>query len=153
MVEYRQVRLADNQTVIESFLREQWAETGDKGLSCKPHWAMYLDTEKAGRAFLLVAYSSAEGGRPIGYAAAFIHPHVNSIDNLVGSIPTYYVEVRPGRAAILRSLLSATLDELRKRGAMQANIKTEYAHSADRLLRKMGFCPVEIGYKLPLTRE
>lgn len=150
MIEYRQVRLADNQTVIESFLQEQWAETGDKDLLCKPNWAMYHALEASNSLVLIVAYND---DRPIGYLAAFVHPHINSIDHLVASIPTYYVEPRQGRAMILKTIIRRAMVSLWERGVVHINVDTEWSHSAGKLLIKLGFRPTKIGYKLRLTKE
>lgn len=148
MITYRQVKLAETQTVIESFLVEQWAHTGDKNLKCEPNWAIYHALESAGSLLLLLAYDDA---RPIGYLAAMVHPHVNSVSNKVASIPTYYVEERPGRSLVMRTLIQYALQALRSKGIVQATIDTDFEHSAGRLLGKLGFRPVKIGYKMDLT--
>lgn len=150
MITYRQVKLADTQAIVESFLRDQWAETGESELFCKPNWGMYHALEKIDRLVLLIAY---DDGLPIGYIAAFLHPHVNSIDNLVATVPTYYVAARRSRGLILRTLFERTTAIVRSRGVIAVNIKTSWDHPCSRLLKKMGFRPVEIGYKLKVAAE
>lgn len=150
MITYRQVKLADTQHIVESFLRDQWVETGEPELFCKPNWGMYHALEKIDRLVLLIAYDDE---LPIGYVAEFVHPHINAIDNLVATIPTYYVVVRPSRALILRTLFELAILAAHFHGAVTVNIKTSWDHPCGRLLEKMGFRPVEIGYKLKVAAE
>lgn len=155
MITYRQVKLADTQAIVESFLRDQWAETGEPELFCKPNWGMYHALEKLDRLLLLIAYDDSLllQSVPIGYIAGFLHPHVNAIDNLVATIPTYYVMERTARALILRTLFEQMISVAQSRGAVTVNIKTSWDHPCGRLLEKMGFRPVEIGYKLKMVAE
>lgn len=145
MITYRQVKLADTQTVIESFLVEQWAHTGDKNLKCEPNWAMYRALEAAGSLLLLLAYDDA---RPIGYLAAMVHPHVNSVSSKVASIPTYYVEERSGRALVMKGLFKQAITLLKQRDVVRIMSNTNIHHSAHRLLKKLGFIPSDIVYKM-----
>lgn len=147
MITFKQVKLADTQHVVESFLTEHWEFNGDADLKCKPDWNTYHSLEKLNRLLLIFAMDDE---RPIGYLAAFIHPHMNSIDNLVASVPTYFVEERPGRAFIMRSLLEAAITALKARSVVHINVDTHWEHSAGKLLQKLGFRPSKIGYKLRL---
>lgn len=147
MITYRQVKLADTQSTIESFLQCQWPHTGDNHLACKPNWPVYYALEKNDSLILLLAY---DGDEPIGYLAAFVHPHLNSVDNFVASIPTYYVVERPARSLVLRRLFERTITLLKERKVVLIMADTVWTNSAGRLLSGMGFHEAKIGYKLLL---
>jgi hypothetical protein len=145
MIEYRRERLEKVQAEIETLLPRQWEETGDEGLDCAPNWIMYQSIENLGGLVLIMA---REDKRAIGYLAAFIHPHVNSMNSKVATISTYYVEERPMRANIMRHMIASALMLLGELGLRRITIETEYEHSAGRLLSLMGFHPSKVGYVL-----
>ena len=150
MIVYSEEGLSLCRADIESLLPAQWAETGDAGIDCLPNWAMYEALEKAGALILLMA---RHDGRAIGYLTGTVYPHPNSTNRLVASIPTYFVEDRPGRPLLLRSLISHGINLALKRGAWKVSVKTEYNNSAGRLLEAMGMVPGSVEYVMTTTRE
>lgn len=127
-------------------LPSHWAESGDAGLPCEPNWDIYKVMANNGNVMLLMARD--DDGAAVGYAVALLHPHMNSRRALVGTVATWYVRDGDNRAIIARRLLSKTRDWLIDKGAKQVTIETEYAHSAGRLLERMGFMPVKMGYRM-----
>lgn len=132
---------------LQELLLAQWPETGDQNLTCAPNWGFYRALEKSGNVVLLMA---REGSRAVGYAVALVYPNPNATQSMVGSVPTWFMEMRPGRAIFVRSLLKAAITWLSAKTAKKIIVETEYGHSAGRLLEAMGFTPEKIGYKLVL---
>lgn len=140
-------KLASALPDIETLLPEQWQHTGEQSLPCDPNWPIYLSLEAREAGCLFMA---REDKRAIGYAACFLHPHMNSRQVLVGTISTYFVEDRSMRALIMRDLLLNARDWLIGRGARLVYVETEYGHSAGGILERMGFVRNKIGYKMPV---
>lgn len=145
MITYAQEKLASAIADVCSLLPAQHAHTGDPDLPPDPQWGVYSQLEQIGRGALFVA---RDQGRAIGYAAAFLAPALNSRNVLVGQVPTYFVEEGAWRGVIMVSLLRAAADWLLKNGAQKVDIDTQYQHSAGKVLERMGFIPVKVGYRL-----
>lgn len=145
MITYAQERLAAALNDVCALLPAQHAHTGDAELPVDPQWNVYSALEQVGRGILFMA---RDQGRAVGYAAAFLYPHLNSQHVLVGQVPTYFVEEGPWRGVIMVSLLRAVTDWLLQNGAQKVDIDTEYQHSAGKVLERMGFIPVKVGYRL-----
>lgn len=148
MISYSEEPLLQCRMDIEGLLPTQWQETGDSLIECKPDWAMYEAMEVVGALILMMA---RDGGRAIGYLAGSIYRHPNSTGHRIASIPTYFVEQRPGRSLILRSMLGHGVNLAMKKGAWKVHVKTEYNHSAGRILEAMGMAPTAVEYVM--TRE
>lgn len=148
MITYAEEHLSHCRPDIEGLLPVQWEETGDFFIECRPRWDIYEALENVGALLLLMA---REDGRPIGYLTGSVYRHPNSTDHLMASIPTYFVESRPNRALALRSLVSHGVDLALRRGAIKVLVKTEYNHSAGRILEAMGMKPTAVEYVM--TRE
>lgn len=148
MISYSEESLLRCRPDIESLIPAQWEETGDAFIECKPDWAMYEAMEQVGALILMMV---RDEGRPIGYLTGSVYRHPNSTGHRVASIPTYFVEHRPGRSLILRSMLSHGINLAMKKGAWKVNVKTEYNHSAGRILEAMGLAPSAVEYVM--TRE
>lgn len=149
MVEFAIEALGRAQPDIESLLPSQWAHTGDSDLPCQPNWPLYR--QFAQREALMVVMARQEGCA-VGYLAAFIYPHVNSMTSLVAVIPTYFVEDRPSRALVLSRMVDYTLQRLAERGVYKVDIETSAQFSAGRLWEAKGFQIAKIGYSLKLKR-
>lgn len=135
-------KLSDALPELKQVIPIQHGETGDSDLPCDPMWNTYVELERAGCTLLTMR----ENGRLIGFAACMIHRHINSKDTLVGSIPTFWVEQRPNRALLLRSILQRGANLLWRKGAQQVTFETEIMHSCGRLLEMMGARVGKIGY-------
>lgn len=149
MLRFAQEKLAAVLPALRELLPAQWEETGDAALPCEPNWPFYASMEHSGNGLLITARDADND--LVGYSTAILHLHLNSLGIMVGTVATYYVVPGPNRALWLRSLIAETCDMLIQRGAKQINLKTEYRHSAGRLFERMGFEPVEIGYKMSLV--
>lgn len=147
---YAQEKLSEVLPDLQRLVKEQWAETGDPSLPCNPNWALYQALERANHACLIVC---RRDGNAVGYVTTLLHPHMNSQQTMVGTISTYYAPQNWLRAVILRGLLRTATEWLVARGAKQVFAETEYQHSAGKLLERLGFTPVKIGYKLSMTGE
>lgn len=145
MITYAQERLAVALSDVCAMLPAQHAHTGDPDLPPDPQWHIYSALEQVGRAALFVA---RDNDRAVGYAAAFVAPALNSKHVLVGQIPTWFVEEGAWRGVIAVSLLRTAVNWLLENGARKVDIDTEYGHSAGKLLERMGFIPVKVGYRL-----
>ena len=130
---------------LREVLPVQYAETGDPDLPCNPIWLAYEKLEELG---VLTIVTMRDDGRLAGYATCMFHPHPNSGTVKVGTVPTFWVEPRPNRAFLLRSLLQGAVDTLWSKGAAQVSIETEPAHSCGRLLQAMGAEVGKISYCL-----
>jgi hypothetical protein len=130
---------------IASMLPAQWSETGDDFANVRPNWQLYEKLEKARK---LIVVMAREDGRPIGYLTGVVYPHPNQTEEIIGSIPTYFIERRSGRALMLRSLIAKGIDVALKRGAWKVLVKTEYNHSAGRILEAMGMVPTAVEYAM-----
>lgn len=150
MVTYAQECLAQAMPDLQSMLPAQWDHTGDSEIPCDPHWAVYTALDDKG---VFSLFMVRDEGRPCGYAMALLHPHLNSKLTLVGTISTYFVEERPVRGLILRRLIHIAREWLLEKGAKQVFVETEYQHSAGRVLERMGFTPVKIGYKMTVLGD
>jgi hypothetical protein len=151
-ISFSDVFLHECRADIEALLSEQWAETGDSEIECKPDWALYSKLTKE-MALLVVARD--EEATAIGYCVGIIHKHFNSIDRKVATISTFFVKNRPqlahpglDRALNLRAMLEFAVKVAFKRGVWKVNVKTEYNHSCGRLLEAMGFVPKAVEYVL-----
>lgn len=149
MITYTEEPLSHCQADIESLLPEQWAETGDSEIECAPNWPMYYALEQKGVMLLLMARDDTRW--PVGFLYGVITKHPNSVDHLAAVIATYFIRSRPGRALYIRSLLSHGVNLAFEKGAWKVTVKTEYNHSAGRILEAMGFAPKSIEYVV--TRE
>jgi hypothetical protein len=150
MITYRQERLTNCKPDVEILLPEQWAETGDIGIDCEPVWSVYHALDKVDALVLVMA---REEGRPIGYLTGSVYRHPNSSHHMVGSLPTWFVERRPARALIARRLLQAGIDACFQKGAHKVTIKTDFEHSAGRLIEAMGGQPKAIEYVMLAERR
>ena len=149
MIEFAVEPLTCAQPDIESLLPAQWAHTGDRDIDCKPNWMLYRQFDERQALLLVVARHE---GVPIGYLAAFIYPHPNSVHNSVALIPTYYVEDRPTRALILARMTDYALERLAARGVFKVDIETNAEFSAGRLWELKGFKLKKFGYSLQLKK-
>lgn len=149
MIEFAIEALGHAQPDIESLLPAQWAHTGDSDLTCRPNWLLYH--QFASREALMVVMARQEGCA-VGYLAAFIYPHVNSVTSLVASIPTYFVENRPTRALVMSRMVDYALQRLAERGVYKVDIETSAEFSAGRLWELKGFKMAKIGYSMQLKR-
>ena len=145
MITCTRERLASSIADVCSLLPAQHAHTGDATLPVDPMWRVYESLERIGRGALFMA---RDDNRAVGYAAAFLHPHLNSQRVMVGTVPTYFVEESPNRGVILVALLRNAIEWLQAGGAQNIDIDTEYRHSAGEVLERMGFIPVKVGYRL-----
>ena len=150
MIAYRESSFLEARPIVEAFLPAQWAHTGDSRIAPKVNWPFYQVLAQKGCLVILVA---EDEGRAAGYLTALIHPHLNAIDTLVGTISTYYVEPRPDRAIVLKSMFGQAIEALKLRNVAVIKIDTEYENSCGRLLELLGFEPERIGYKLWITQE
>ena len=132
---------------VAGMLARQWLHTGDREIESNPNWALYQQIEIRGGLLLVMA---RQDDRPVGFAFATIHPHVNAVHELVASIPTYFVEEGPIRALILSRMLNFLLDKLAARGVFRVDAETDAEHSAGRLWELKGFKLAKMGYSLKL---
>ena len=137
--------LAQARDAIETMMVAQWVETGDSLLPLNPNWALYEQLDQFGKLLLLVV---REDGRAMGYAAGFLHPHVNSRGTTVATIPTWYVERASGRVFIEKALLQEMTSRLFESGAQRVSVETNADHSAARLFEAMGFRPSKVSYSM-----
>ena len=149
MIEFAVEALSLARQDIESMLPGQWEHTGDKGIECQPNWHLY--SQFAERDALMVVLAR-EFDHAVGYLAAFVYPHPNSLSKLVASIPTYYVVDRPTRALILSRMVSFAVQRLAERGVYKVGIETNAQHSAGRMWEMMGFEIDKIGYTMRLGK-
>lgn len=149
MIEFAVEALTCAQPDIESLLPAQWAHTGDSDLACRPNWFLYH--QFAQREALMVVMARQDGCA-VGYLAAFIYPHVNSVTSLVANIPTYFVEDRPTRALVMSRMIDYALQRLVEREVYKVDIETSAEFSAGRLWELKGFKIAKIGYSLRLKR-
>jgi hypothetical protein len=148
---YRRVKYEEARGVIDALLPAHHAEFGDADLPLAMNWDFYCALEKLGHMFWVVA---SEDERPIGYAFAFVHPHPSSIGSLVGTVAIFFVEERPGRALLVRSLLGHTIWLLKSYPIRRVYVRTDYERSVGRLLEPIGFEPIDVGYGMVVeTRE
>ena len=145
MIVYTEESLNGCRLDISSMLPSQWGETGDEFAEARPNWRLYENLEKTKT---LIVVMAREDGRPIGYLTGVVYPHPNQTGEIIGSIPTYFIERRPGRALMLRSLIAKGIDVALKRGAWKVLVKTEYNHSAGRILEAMGMVPTAVEYAM-----
>lgn len=134
---------------IESLLPAQWAHTGDKDLECSPNWELYSQFARRGALMVVMARDLDEA---VGYLAAFIYPHPNSITSRIAEIPTYFIRDRPMRALIMSRMVDFAVEKLAEKGVYKVNIETNAVHSAGRLWELKGFKVSKIGYSLQLAR-
>lgn len=150
MIEFGIEALGQARPDIESLLPAQWEHTGDNDLACRPNWVLYQ--QFAIREALMVVMARQDGCA-VGYLAAFIYPHVNSVTTLVANIPTYFVEDRPTRALVMSRMVDYALQRLAERGVYKVDIDTSAEFSAGRLWELKGFKVAKIGYSLKLKRR
>ena len=131
----------------DRLLARQWQETGDRDLIEKPNWALYEQLDQAGCLLLVTA---RQDGRAVGFMLGTIYRHVNVMQELVCSIPTYFVEEGPVRALVLSRMIDFALEHLAARGVYRVDSETTLEHPAGRLWEIKGFKPVKIGYSLKL---
>jgi hypothetical protein len=134
---------------IESLVPAQWQHTGEPDIPCQPNWNLYR--QFADRNALMVTMAR-DLDEPVGYLAAFIYPHPNSIGTLIASIPTYFVRAGPTRALILSRMIDFTLQRLAERGVYRVDIDTNADFSAGRLWELKGFKLRKLGYSLELKK-
>ena len=146
-IEFAVEKMADVFVELREMIAVQYVETGDKGVECKPNWALYEALEQTGNGVLIMA---REGGRAIGYAVVLAYRNPNSADTVVGSISTWFVEPRFSRVLLERALLRTGIEWAKSKNARSMLVETEYEHSAERLLTTMGFAPVKVGYRMTL---
>lgn len=149
MITYTEEPLAHCKPDIEALLPAQWAETGDSAIECAPDWNMYSNLERVKALILIMARD--DNGRAVGYLAGVVHRHPNSVQHQVASLATYFIEDRPGRPLLVRSLLANGVKVATQRGAWKITIDTEHDHSAARILEAMGFKPKSVKYVM--TRD
>lgn len=149
MVEFGIEPLLAAQPDIEGLLPAQWAHTGDKGLECQPNWPLYRQFAERNALMVVVA---RDLDCAVGYLAAFIYPHPNSIHALIANIPTYFVVERPTRALIMSRMVDFAVEKLAERGVYKVGIETNAAHSAGRLWELKGFRIEKIGYSMQLEK-
>src|SRR5882762_9384904 len=136
MVEFAIEPLASAQPDIERLLPAQWQHTGDREIECRPNWQLYRQFNERGACMVVMA---RQDELPVGYLAAFIYPHPNSVQNLIASIPTYFVRDGPTRALVLARMVDFTLQRLADRGVFKVDIETNAEFSAGRLWELKGF--------------
>ncbi len=149
MIEFAVEPLGHAQGDIESLLPAQWVHTGDSGIECRPNWPMYRQFAEHGALMVVMA---RELDCPVGYLAAFIYPHPNSVTHKVAEIPTYFVADRPTRALIISRMVDFTIQRLAEQGVFKIRIETNAEHSAGRLWELKGFKLTKMGYSLQLER-
>jgi len=149
MVDFYIEPLSSAQLDIEGMLAAQWRHTGEPEIECKPNWKFYRQMNEIGACMVVMA---RRDDVPVGYLAAFIYPHFNSVDHLIASIPTYFVKEGPGRALILVSLVDFAIQQLADRGVIRVDIDTNAENSAGRLWELKGFKLAKLGYSLKLKR-
>lgn len=149
MVEFAVEPLLSARTGIEGLLPEQWMHTGDKDIECRPNWELY--SQFANRDALMVVMAR-DFDDPVGYLAAFIYPHPNSMGCKVAEIPTYFVKDRPTRALVMSRMIDFTVECLAGRGVFKVNTRTNAEHSAGRLWELKGFKVADIGYSMQLAK-
>jgi GNAT superfamily N-acetyltransferase len=152
MVEFAIERLAAARASEDSarLLALQWQETGDREIPSKPNWPLYQTLDDNGSLLLVVA---RQDGRPVGFLTGAIYRHVNAMQELVCSIPTYFVEPGPTRALILSRMIDFALQRLADRGVFRVDSETTFENSAGRLWELKGFKPAKIGYSLKLKKS
>jgi hypothetical protein len=148
VITYRQEVLRYCRHDIEALSVHQWRETGDRGIKCEPLWEIYEALERAGCLVLIVA---RQDGRSIGYLTGSVYPHPNSRHHKIGSLPTYFAEHRPGRGLIVKSLIRHGIACAFEKGAWKVIIRTEYDHSAGRIIEALGGQPKAIEYTIART--
>lgn len=149
MVDFAVEQLGLVQPYIESLLPAQWAHTGDSDIECRPNWPLYRQFAERGALMVVVArdYECI-----VGYLAAFIYPHPNSVTELVAEIPTYFVVNRSTRALIMSRMVDFALERLADRGVYKVKIETNAQHSAGRLWELKGFELAKFGYSMKLKK-
>lgn len=139
----KQETFAEARAAIDALMLTQWAETGDPRFPLDPNWSMYELMDRTGKLVILVL---REDGRAIGYAGGMVHPHMNSRNVPVATIPTWYVEQMPGRPFVEKALLTEVMRRLVALGAKRVTIETHAEQSAARLLEVMGGKPAKVSF-------
>ena len=147
MINFAIEPLTSAQPDIEAMLAAQWTHTGEPEIECKPNWKFYRQLNQIGAGMLIMA---RQENVPVGYLAAFIYPHPNSIDHLIATISTYFVKEGPRRALTLVSMVDFALKQLVNRGVIRVDIETNAEHSAGRLWELKGFKLAKLGYSMKL---
>lgn len=147
MIEFAVESLQRAQPDIESLLPAQWAHTGDTGIDCKPNWHLYNQFAERGALMVVVG---RDLDTIVGYLAAFIYPHPNSVDQLVAEIPTYYVAPRATRGLVMARMVDYAVERLAEKGVFKVRIETNAEHSAARLWEMRGFKLDKLGYSMRL---
>lgn len=130
-------------------LAKQWQETGDREVVANPNWALYERLDDVGALLLVVA---RQDDKPVGFLLGTVYPHVNATQEMVCSIPTYFVEEGPIRALVLSRMIDFALDHLAARGVFRVDADTTTENSASRLWELKGFKPAKISYSLKLKK-
>lgn len=133
---FQRETLATSRSDIEAMLASQWSETGDTEFPLEPNWALYETMERVGAALLLMVRD--DYGHAVGYACGFVHPHSNSRNIVIGTVPTWFVYDMPGRVFVQKALLHEMHRRLTALGARRVLIETKADQSAGRLLEAMG---------------
>lgn len=141
---FQRETLAASRHDIEAMLTSQWAETGDTQFPMEPSWALYETLERIGKALLLMV---REDGRAVGYACGFVHPHTNSRNVMIGTVPTWFVYDMPGRVFVQKAMLHEMHKRLTDMGAQRVLIDTKADQSAARLLEAMGGRPSKVTFE------
>lgn len=149
MIDFAVEALSAAQPEIEGLLPAQWAHTGDKDIECRPNWMLYHQFAQRDALMVIMA---REHEHPVGYLAAFLYPHPNSISTLIASIPTYFIAERPARALIMSRMVDFAVEKLAERGVYRVDIETNATHSAGRLWELKGFKIAKIGYTMQLEK-
>ena len=123
---------------MKRLIARQWAETGDNEVEENPNWPLYEKLDDTGALLLVVA---RQDGHPVGFLLGAIHRHINAVQELVCSIPTYFVKEGPNRALILSRMIDFALERLAARGVFRVDAETTYERSAGRLWELKGFQP------------
>ena len=149
MIQFAVEALKVVQPDIESLLPAQWAHTGDVDIDCKPNWPLYNQFAERGALMVVVG---RDLDQIVGYLAAFIYPHPNSVDRLVAEIPTYFVLNRPTRALVMARMVDYAVEKLAEKGVFKVRIETNAEHSAARLWELRGFKLDRLGYSMQLEK-
>lgn len=108
-----------------------------------PDFNLRFIAEKHGK--LLIA-TARDAGRLIGYIDWLIYGDMNAKDNLIAETDIYYVEERPNRALILRSVIKCSLRALEDRGVTIIRPRTKA--KTEGLGRGAGLIWESLGFKL-----
>ena len=132
---------------VARMLARQWGETGDSEIEQRPNWALYEQLDAKGALLLVTA---RKDGVMVGFMLGTVYRHPNATQELVCSLPTYYVQPGPARALILSRMIDFALERLAARGVFRIDAETTFDRSAGRLWELKGFKPQKIGYSLKL---